>query len=159
MDTIKIEFDALKKDNWSEKEVKNVKLIIDFIQNLMNNHNFDYVSKTFENEVYKQHNRGIPEGMTSLIDYMKGFVKSNPEYTYDVKHIYADGDFVIFHSHATIKAKHRGNDNKGLNVMDIWLIKDGQIVEHWDALQPMNGFMRFYNLLTGGKIQNTNGIY
>ena len=32
MDTIQINFDALKKDNWSEKEASNVKLIIDFIE-------------------------------------------------------------------------------------------------------------------------------
>ena len=159
MDTIQIKFDTFKKENWSEQESKNVKLVIDFVQNLMNNHNFDYVAETFGNQVYTQHNRSIPDGMAALIKYVKDFAKSNPDYTYDVKHIYADGDFVIFHSHATINAKHRGNDNKGLNIMDVWQIKNGQIADHWDALQPMDGFMRFYNLLTGGKIRNANGVY
>ena len=159
MDTIQIKFDVLKKDNWSEQEIENVKLVIDFIQNLMNNHDFDYVARKFGNQVYTQHNRGIPDGMAALIKYVKEFARSNPEYSYDVKHIYADGDFVIFHSHATIKAKHRGDDTKGLNIIDIWLIKNGQIADHWDALQPMDGFMRLYNLLTGGKIRNSNGVY
>lgn len=159
MNTIQLKFDALKKDNWSDQEVKNIKLVIDFIQNLMNNHDFDYVAEKFGNQVYTQHNRGIPDGMTALIKYVKDFTKSNPEYAYDVKHIYADGDFVIFHSHATIKARHRGNDQKGLNIIDIWLIKNGEIADHWDALQPMDGFMRFYNLMTGGKIRNSNGVY
>ena len=159
MDTIQINFNALKKDNWSEQEVKNVKLVIDFVQNLMNNHNFDYVAETFGNQVYTQHNRSIPDGITALIKYVKDFAKSNPDYTYDVKHIYADGDFVIFHSHATIRANHRGNDQKGLNIIDVWHIKNGQIAHHWDALQPMDGFMRFYNLLTGGKIRNANGVF
>ena len=159
MDIIKIQFDQLKKDSWSEQEVKNVKLIIDFIQHLMNDHDFDYVSEKFGNQAYVQHNRGIQDGMDALINYVKDFAKRFPEYTYDVKHIYADGDFVIFHSHATIKAQHRGNDKKGLNIIDTWCVKDGQILDHWDALQPMDGFMRFYNLLTGGKIRNSNGVY
>ncbi|MEX0289163.1 MAG: nuclear transport factor 2 family protein [Flavobacteriaceae bacterium] len=159
MEVVKINFDELKKNSWSEKEVNNVKLIIDFIQHLMNNHDFDYVSKTFSNKVYVQHNRGIPDGLDALIKYVKDFTKRYPEYSYDVKHIYADGDFVIFHSHATLKAKHRGNEEKGLNIIDTWRIKEGQIADHWDAVQPMDGFMRFYNLLTGGKIQNSNKVY
>ena len=159
MDTIQIKFDSLQKDSWSEQEIKNVTLVIDFIQNLMNNHDFDYVSENFGNHNYSQHNRSIPDSMPALIEYVSKFAKSNPEYTYDVKHIYADGDFVIFHSHSTLRAKDRGDDKKGLNIMDIWQIRDGQIVSHWDALQPMDGFMRFYNLLTGGAIRNTNGVY
>ena len=159
MNIIQIDYDTLKKDSWSEQEQNNVKLIIDFVQNLMNNHNFDYVTETFSNQVYKQHNRSIPDGLPALIEYVKNFAKSNPDYTYDVKHVYADGDYVIFHSHATINAKHRGNEHKGLNIIDTWRIQDGQIAEHWDALQPMDGFMRTYNLLTGGKIRNDNGVY
>lgn len=159
MDIIQINFESLKKDSWSDQEVKNVKLVIDFIQNLMNNHDFDTVAEKFGNDVYVQHNRGIPDGLNALIKYVKDFAQRFPEYTYDVKHIYADGDYVIFHSHATIKAQHRGNDKKGLNIIDTWKIKDGQITEHWDALQPMDGFMRFYNLMTGGKVRNANGVY
>ena len=159
MDKIQIEFDLLKKDNWSDQEIENVKLIVDFVQHLMNDHDFDYVSENFGNRTYVQHNRGIPDGMDALIKYVQDFTKRFPEYTYDVKHIYADGDFVVFHSHATIKAKHRGDDKKGLNIIDTWHVKNGEIAEHWDALQPMDGFMRFYNLLTGGKIRNSNGVY
>ncbi|MEL7124102.1 MAG: nuclear transport factor 2 family protein [Bacteroidota bacterium] len=159
MDKIQIQFDVLKKDSWSDQEVENVKLVIDFIQNLMNNHNFDYVTERFGNNAYVQHSRGIPDGMPALIEYIKVFAKRYPEYTYDVKHIYADGDFVIFHSHATIKAQHRGNDQKGLNIIDTWLIKNGQITKHWDAIQPLDGFMRFFNLMAGGKIRNSNGVY
>ncbi|MEM1358356.1 MAG: nuclear transport factor 2 family protein [Bacteroidota bacterium] len=159
MNTLRVKFDSLKRENWSDQEVKNVKLIIDFVQHLMNDHDFNYVAENFGNQAYVQHNRNISDGMDALIEYVKGFANRYPDYTYDVKHIYADGDFVIFHSHATINAKHRGDDGKGLNIMDTWRIKDGQIIAHWDALQPMDGFMRFFNLLTGGKIRNTNGVY
>lgn len=76
-----------------------------------------------------------------------------------MKPILADGDRVVFHSHATMKRAHRGNDQKGLNIMDHWKIRDGQIVEHWDTLQPLDRFMRFYALLTGGKIRNANGVF
>ncbi|MEO1517905.1 MAG: nuclear transport factor 2 family protein [Bacteroidota bacterium] len=159
MDTIQINFDSLRKASWSDQETENVKLVIDFIYHLMNKHDFDYVAKKFGNQSYVQHNRGIPDGMSALIEYVKNFAGTYPEYAYDVKHIFADGDFVIFHSHATTKAQHRGNDQKGLNIIDTWEIKNGEIVTHWDALQPLDGFMRFYNLLVGGKIKNANGVF
>jgi len=159
MEIINISFDRLRKEHWSELETKNVKLVIDFIQYLMNNHDFETVLSKFGNSNYLQHNRSIPDGMEALTRYVADFAKRFPEYTYDVKHVYADNDVVIFHSHATLKAKDRGNDKRGLNIIDIWRVSDGEIVEHWDALQPMDSSMRFYNLLAGGKIQNSNGVY
>lgn len=159
MDTLKISFDHLKKDSWSDQETKNVRLVIDFIQQLMNNHNFDAVLMKFGNPHYQQHNRGIPDGMEALINYVKDFTRRFPDYTYDVKHIYADGDYVIFHSQITTRKKDRGNDKKGLNVIDTWKIENDQIVEHWDALQPMDGFLRFVFWLIGGKVANKNGVY
>lgn len=159
MEVIKIDLNALKKPNWSEKELKNATLATDFVQNLMNNHDFDYVLKHFGNSEYKQYNRNIPDGFNALVEYVRGFAKRFPDYTYDVKQIYVDGDYVIFKSHATINKKHRGNDKKGLNITDTWRIKDGKIVEHWDSIQPIDGFMRFYIWLTGGKIANNNGVF
>ncbi len=159
MKTIEISFDKLKKDNWSEQEQQNVKTLIDFIQNLMNNHDFEKVKKMHGNEFYRQHNRAIPDGFDNLIKYVGAFAKRFPAYAYDVKHIYADGNFVTFHSHVTTKASHRGNDKKGLNIIDTWRIENGNIMEHWDAIQPIDGFMRFYLWLTGGTIANANGIF
>lgn len=159
MDTKKIEYDQLKKSSWSEAEEKNVKLIVQFIQKLMNNHDFEGVMKKFNNSKYKQHNRGIVDGFEAIVEYVKKFTKLYPHYTYDVKHIYADGDYVVFHSHITTHKKHRGNDKKGINVIDSWKIQNGQIVEHWDALQPMSPFLRFVFWVTGGKIANSNGVF
>ncbi len=159
MERIQISYEKLKKNTWTAQEVNNVKRVIDFVQHLMNNHDFDYILKTYGPTEYKQHNRSIPNGIQALIKYVEGYTKRFDEYTYDVKHIYADGDFVIFHSHATLNTKHRGNDTKGLNILDVWRLEEGEIVEHWDALQPMDGITRFINLFTGGAIKNTNGVY
>lgn len=159
MNTLQIDFDSLKKENWSAQEIENAKLVTGFVQHLMNNHEFDLVMQEYNNDAYTQHNRSIPDGISGVVNFVKQFAKRYPEYTYDVKHIFADGDYVIFHSHATIQAKHRGNDRKGLNIKDTWKIKDGKIVEHWDAIQPIDGFMRFYIWLTGGSVRNNNGVY
>lgn len=156
---MEINYSKLAKNNWSEEEQKNVKLLIGFVKALMNDHNFDEVATTYGNDKYKQHNRGIPEGFNALINYVKDFTKRFPDYCYDVQHVYADGDYVTFHSHITTNKKHRGNHNKGFNAVDIWKVENNEIVEHWDSLQPINGFMRFFFLLIGGKVANKNGLF
>ena len=159
MQIIKIDQEAHDKSHWSSSERKNVALIVDFVQHLMNDHDFDYVLETFESGSYLQHNRNIPDGIPGVVQYVKRLSKRFPDYTYDVKRIFADGDIVVFHSHATIRTSHRGNDRKGFNITDVWKIREGKIVEHWDAVQPLDAFMRFFVWLTGGAIRNGNGVF
>ena len=159
MESPKINYALLKQEHWSAQEEKNAKIITDFVQHLMNDHDFDYVLKNYNNSNYIQHNRNIPDGIEGLVNFLRSFTKQFPEYSYDVKRILADGDNVIFHSHATLKKQDRGNDKKGLNIIDTWKVKDGKIVEHWDALQALDGFMRFFAMLSGGNIRNANGVF
>ena len=154
-----IEFETLQRDSWSEEEQANVKIISEFVQVMMNNHDFDRVLQKFNNDSYVQHNRNLPNGIEGLTGFLTEFVSEYPQYSYDVKHIYADGDYVVFHSHATLKKEDRGNDQKGMNIIDTWRLEDGRIVEHWDSIQPLDRLMRVYVLLNGGDIRNDNGVF
>lgn len=158
-DTLQIDLAALQKTSWTEQELKNAEVITDFVQNLMNNHNFDYVLERYNDSAYTQHNRNLPDKVTGLVGFLTEFVGDYPEYSYDVKHIYVDGDYVIFHSHATLNKDDRGNDEKGMNIIDTWRLENGRIVEHWDSIQALDGFMRFYVLISGGDINNDNGVF
>ncbi|UTW47944.1 nuclear transport factor 2 family protein [Bacterioplanoides sp. SCSIO 12839] len=158
-DTIQIDLAALQKANWTEQEQKNAEVITDFVQNLMNNHNFEYVLEHYNDSAYTQHNRNLPDKVTGLVGFLQEFVEDYPDYSYDVKHIYVDGDYVIFHSHATLNKDDRGNDGKGMNIIDTWRLENGRIVEHWDSIQALDGFMRFYSLISGGDIRNDNGVF
>ena len=85
MDTPKINFESLKKENWSNQELENVKLIVDFVQHLMNNHDFDYIMKAYGDTPYVQHNRNIPEGIKGIVGFVKQFSERFPDFAYDVK--------------------------------------------------------------------------
>ncbi|KJY84563.1 polyketide cyclase [Vibrio galatheae] len=158
-DKLIIDLQSLQKPTWTEQELANAKLITDFVQNLMNNHNFSYVLENYNDSAYVQHNRNLPDKITGLVGFLAEFVEEYPDYTYDVKHIYADGNFVIFHSHATLNKEDRGNDQKGMNIIDTWRIEDGRIVEHWDSIQALDFSMRVYSLISGGDIENENGVF
>ena len=147
------------QEHWTKQETENVKLVLDFFQKLMNEHNFEYTLKTFSGGSYIQHNRAIPNEIEGLVGYVKTMVKRFPEYSFDVKKVYADGEYVLLHSHTTMKAKHRGNEKKGFIITDTFKLKNGKLSEHWDAIQPIDFFSRFLMLMTGGTIGNNNPTF
>lgn len=159
METMSVDLEKLERPNWSAEEALNVKLVAEFVQLLMNEHDFDSVRNRFSSSAYTQHNHGIADGIEGVIATVRDLTKRFPDYSYDVKHIAVDGDFVIFHSHATLRTPHRGNPRKGFNITDRWLVADGEVVEHWDSIQPMDLFTRFYALVSGGRVRNENGTY
>lgn len=159
MGTIKIDLEELKKKTWTDQEFANAVVVIDFVQNLMNDHNFDYISEKYGSHKYTQHNQSMEDGLSGVLQVVSGFAKRFPDYTYDVKHVYVDGPYVTLHSHATNNRKHRGNPQKGLNIMDTWKVENGEIMEHWDAVQPIHGSMRFLFWMIGGKFRNRNTYF
>ncbi|HUE12458.1 MAG TPA: nuclear transport factor 2 family protein [Steroidobacteraceae bacterium] len=50
----------------------------------------------------------------------------------DVKHIVAEGDYVVIHHFLVRKPGDRG-----IAAVDIFRAKNGLLVEHWDVMQPM----------------------
>ena len=154
-----IDANEFLQEHWTKQETENVKVVLDFFQKLMNEHDFEYTLKTFGGGSYIQHNRAIPNEIEGLVGYVKSMVKRFPEYSFDVKKVYADGDCVLLHSHTTMKAKHRGNEKKGFIITDTFKLEDGKLSEHWDAIQPIDFLSRFLMLMTGGTIGNDNPTF
>lgn len=80
---------------------------------------------------YIQHNPGILDGRDAAIAALAPMF-ARPGSRYDVKRILVDGDMAMIHLHG-----RGGPDGLGGAVADIYRLKDGKIVEHWDVLQPI----------------------
>ncbi|WP_295891479.1 nuclear transport factor 2 family protein [uncultured Vibrio sp.] len=150
---------SLVKPHWNQDDVNNAEAVLEFVQLLMNDHNFNAITDRYKGKPYKQHNRNIADNIEGVVKAVGDLVKNAPEFSYDVKQVHVDGEHVILHSHATLKKAHRGDDSQGLNIMDSWKVVDGKLVEHWDAVQGISGSMRLYGLFTGGKVRNDNGVF
>lgn len=157
--TPQLTLDKFINENWTQTETSNAKVVIDFVQHIMNEHDFDYIEQQFGKNPYVQHNRGMHDGIAGVVESVRGLTKRFPGFSYDVKRIHASGDYVILHSHVTTKEKHRGNEKKGFIISDTWRLENGILVEHWDAIQPLDGAMRFFAWMNGGKIRNSNGLF
>ncbi len=154
-----ISLDDHVQEHWTEQERDNAALVVDFFQRLMNEHDFEYTLRTYGDGSYIQHNRAIPDQISGLVGYIRTIVKRFPAYSFDVKRIISSGDFVVLHSHATLKAEHRGNEAKGFIITDTFRIENGKLAEHWDALQPIDFFTRVLVLVSGGTIANNNPTF
>lgn len=155
----KIDLNKHLQEHWTKQETENARVVVDFFQRLMNEHDFDYILNTYGGGSYTQHNRAIPNEISGLIGYVKSLTQRFPDYSFDVKRIFADGDFVVLHSHTTMRAKHRADESKGFIITDTFRLKDGKLVEHWDAVQPIDTFTRLLFLAIGGSIQNDNPTF
>ncbi|QOV36686.1 ester cyclase [Streptomyces ferrugineus] len=79
-----------------------------------------------------QHNPNVADGKEGWVTWATGFVKAVPDVNVNFKRFLADGDLVTVHTHITLNATDRG-----LAAMDIFRVKNGKIVEHWDVSTPV----------------------
>ena len=150
MADVVVDFEALERPHWSDGERANAQTVAQFVQLLMNDHAFDKVLERYSTDTYVQHNRAIPDGIDGLVGYVARLVKRFPDYSYDVRQVVPSGDRVVFHSHATLRRRDRGNQKKGFIIFDMWKVDDGRIANHWDALQPLDVTSRLIAFVGGG---------
>jgi predicted SnoaL-like aldol condensation-catalyzing enzyme len=82
---------------------------------------------------YRQHNPIIEDGMEGVRMFVTWIMANHPDAHGEIKRVFADGDYVILHSHwHGLSANPRGEA-----VVDIFRLEDGKMVEHWDVIQPI----------------------
>ena len=91
---------------------------------------------------YIQHNPGVPTGKAGFLQAIPHFYEQFPKLSFELKHIWADGDYVITHS--LYKFVPEGN---GMAIVDIFRVKDGKVDEHWDVMQEIPDKMAHDNTM------------
>lgn len=109
----------------------NKRVVLDFYARALNGTDFDAAARHF-GRYYIQHNPMIGDGVEGFRTFLRGLKEQFPDVRGDIKRVFADGDYVILHVHAT-----RTPQDPGLAIVDIFRLEEGKIVEHWDVRQPM----------------------
>jgi predicted SnoaL-like aldol condensation-catalyzing enzyme len=120
----------------------NKKTVLEFYEMGLNRKDFDAAAK-FIGPRYVQHNPTAPdgpEGFKALLNFLR---EKFPDSHNEVKHVFADGDYVVLHVHSV-----REKGSRGRAIVDIFKLEDGKIVEHWDVVQDVPE-----------KSANTNGMF
>ena len=112
-------------------EEANRKLVVDFYNRVFTDH--DMTAADLMADDYIQHNPRVPNGKAPFVNHFTGFFAKNPTSRNRIVRSAVDGDLVWLHVHA------RGNPDGtgGVAILDIFRVKDGKIVEHWDVAQEV----------------------
>lgn len=113
------------------EENANRALVLKFYDMFFNQHNIAGASKMVS-EDYKQHNPGVPDGKKPFVNYFADFFKDNPQSHARIIRSATGGDLVWLHVHS-----YNGGQDRGQSVVDIFRVKEGKIVEHWDVIQDV----------------------
>jgi predicted SnoaL-like aldol condensation-catalyzing enzyme len=71
--------------------------------------------------------------MEAVRKFVAWIMANHPDAHGEIKRVFADGDYVILHSHW-----HGLSDNpRGEAVVDIFRLENGKMVEHWEVIQPI----------------------
>jgi predicted SnoaL-like aldol condensation-catalyzing enzyme len=81
---------------------------------------------------FYEHNPQHADGVAAAKELFTGLFAANPEVTIDVKRVIAEGDYVAVHHHLKLHP-----DDRGFSCIEFFRVRDGKIVEHWDAVQPV----------------------
>lgn len=82
--------------------------------------------ETYWDAGYIQHNPRMPSGL----DFFRKIIPTlKPDFLYEPGLVIADGDFVMIHG------RYVGWTDTPLVGIDIFRVKNGKFIEHWDVIQ------------------------
>jgi len=114
-----------------EKTAANKKLVQDFFDIVLLGGDFSKATDYISAEQYHQHNPMVGDGMEGFAKYMKAAAEQGISFAYEKLHLLVgQGNFVATLSHTKVG----GED---FCFIDIFRIKDGLIVEHWDVQEKI----------------------
>lgn len=117
---------------YAAETARNRAIIYDFVAILYGRMDFRRAFEKYVSpETYLQHHPGMPDGRDAAMK-VYGPIFAAPGTRIEVKQILVDGDRATVHM-----VGHRSPDDPGANVINIFRLKDGKIVEHWDVTEPI----------------------
>lgn len=109
---------------------QNKKLVHNFYDLAFNQHKPREAASLYIGDQYIQHNPFVPNGVAPFVEYFEGYFRGHPKSHVVFSHIVAEGDLVVLHLNSKADEKDGGQA-----IVDIFRVKDGKIVEHWDVTQ------------------------
>lgn len=114
-----------------DKTEANKALAVALIEDVLMGKNPGKISEYINAEQYDQHNPGINDGLSGIVEAVQHLTAQNNMFTYTKIHkVLGEGNFVL-----TVSEGEWGGKS---NVFyDLFRMKDGKIVEHWDVIQAI----------------------
>ncbi len=126
------QFDGSTELTDLDKTEANKNTVKDFIEKVLLGHEMDKLTTYINPQNYLQHNPAVADGLDGFGAAMKYFAEHGLVMEYTKLHkVLGQGNFVLTMS--------EGKFGKGEHTAfyDLFRLEDGQIVEHWDVISPI----------------------
>ncbi len=132
--------------NRADASKTNKELVVKVLDGAFNRYDVDVI-REYVAENYVQHNPQVTDGRAGLSGFVEYLAKQpkNQRPSVEVRRVLADGEFVVSHS------EYKWGP-KTLAVFDVFRVKDGKLVEHWDAIQEQPAKTANGNTMLDGPI-------
>jgi len=89
-------------------------------------------AKLYMSDTYIQHNPYVPDGPEPFFGFIRFRRERYPQARNEVKRVVADADLVALHVHSVVVP-----GTPGRQIVDIFRVENGKVVEHWDVIQEI----------------------
>jgi predicted SnoaL-like aldol condensation-catalyzing enzyme len=111
---------------------RNKEVVVAFYKKAHFDGDVDSAIALYVGDTYIQHTPAAEDGVEGLRNYINLFLKTFPHAKGDIRRVLADGDIVAVHTHWTGLISKNGDIG-----IDLFRVKDGKLVEHWDVIQAI----------------------
>ncbi len=126
-----------------DKTEANKALAVALIQDVLMGKNPSKISEYISAEHYHQHNPQFKDGLSGIVEAVQHLTAQNNMFKYSKIHkVLGEGNFVLTVSEGEWSGKAQA-------FYDLFRMKDGKIVEHWDVIQE----------IPTEKLANSNGMF
>lgn len=109
----------------------NKSVVLDFYEQVVNQRDFVAASR-YLGDSYIQHRTDAADGPSGLEEFIERMRGKFPDSHCEVKRVIAEGDYVVLHVHVVREPGAVGSKH-----VDIFRVRDGKVVEHWDIDQAI----------------------
>lgn len=110
----------------------NKALVRDHIRTMLVEKKWEQAIDRYVDENIVQHSPYLRDGSQAVKEAVGKIIEENPDASYEIKQMFAEDDLVAMFGHFRLSAEDRG-----MAAFDMFRVRDGKLVEHWDILQPI----------------------
>jgi predicted SnoaL-like aldol condensation-catalyzing enzyme len=108
------------------------RLVTEFYELAINQQKPAEAARKYIEFPYRQHNPEVVDGPDGFVQFISAMQEKHPKLKVVISKVLADDDLVALHVHLTREAS-----DPGLAIAELFRLKNGKIIEHWDVVQPV----------------------